>query len=373
MRAPSTGGSGRYSGDPSWCGSSCPEHVAVHGQPVLRRLSRGWPRRSRRRSSGPARRRRRSRSRRPCAPASAARTRPPSARPRRRRRAAPRRRSPSRSAWCPRSTTASPGKVKCTMISEPSASVRVTLPLIRWSVGRPWRSDGVLHVLAAHARARPACRRSDLQRRARGQDRRRGSASGRPADLAAAARRRPCVDRGHRPGSSAASRRTGRRRCCSGCRSSRRACRAAGGCRPSCTAIRSPIVMASVWSCVTYSVVVLSDRTTAEISARICTRSLASRLDSGSSIRNTCGSRTIERPIATRCRWPPESCLGLRSSSGVSSSMSAAFLIRCVHLVLGHLAQLEPVGDVVGARSCAGTARRTGTPWRCRGPAGRRR
>ena len=68
------------------------------------------------------------------------------------------------------------------------------------------------------------------------------------------------------------------------------------------TAIRSPIVIASVWSWVTYSVVVSSDRTTSEISARICTRSLASRFDSGSSIRNTCGSRTIARPIATRWR-----------------------------------------------------------------------
>ena len=45
------------------------------------------------------------------------------------------------------------------------------------------------------------------------------------------------------------------------------------------------------------------------MSARICTRSFASRFESGSSIRKTCGWRTIARPIATRCRWPPESCL----------------------------------------------------------------
>ena len=37
------------------------------------------------------------------------------------------------------------------------------------------------------------------------------------------------------------------------------------------------------------------------ISARIWTRSLASRFESGSSIRNACGCRTIARPIATRC------------------------------------------------------------------------
>ena len=41
------------------------------------------------------------------------------------------------------------------------------------------------------------------------------------------------------------------------------------------------------------------------MSARICTRSFASRFESGSSIRNTCGWRTIARPIATRWRWPP--------------------------------------------------------------------
>jgi hypothetical protein len=44
------------------------------------------------------------------------------------------------------------------------------------------------------------------------------------------------------------------------------------------------------------------------ISARMATRSLASRLESGSSNRNTFGgSRTMARPMATRWRWPPES------------------------------------------------------------------
>ena len=53
-------------------------------------------------------------------------------------------------------------------------------------------------------------------------------------------------------------------------------------------------------------------------SERIWTRSLASRFDSGSSIRKTFGRRTIARPIATRWRWPPESAFGLRSSSSSS-------------------------------------------------------
>ena len=52
--------------------------------------------------------------------------------------------------------------------------------------------------------------------------------------------------------------------------------------------------------------------------ARIPIRSLASRFESGSSMRNAFGLRMIARPIATRCRWPPESCAGLRSRSSSS-------------------------------------------------------
>ena len=51
------------------------------------------------------------------------------------------------------------------------------------------------------------------------------------------------------------------------------------------------------------------------ISVRIWARSWASRLESGSSNRKTAGLRTMARPMATRWRWPPESCGGRRSSS----------------------------------------------------------
>src|SRR5215212_7485436 len=85
------------------------------------------------------------------------------------------------------------------------------------------------------------------------------------------------------------------------------------------------------------------------ISERIWTRSLASRLESGSSITNTWGSRTMARPMATRWRWPPDSCLGLRSSRP-SSSMSATFLTRRSISALSHPPDLEAVGDVVGHR-----------------------
>ena len=59
---------------------------------------------------------------------------------------------------------------------------------------------------------------------------------------------------------------------------------------------------------------------------RICTRSLASRLESGSSKRNTAGSRTMARPMATRWRWPPESSRGRRARNDPSSRIRAA---RC--------------------------------------------
>ena len=43
-------------------------------------------------------------------------------------------------------------------------------------------------------------------------------------------------------------------------------------------------------------------------------RKAASRFESGSSIRNTAGWRTMARPSATRCRSPPEIALTRRSS-----------------------------------------------------------
>ncbi len=50
------------------------------------------------------------------------------------------------------------------------------------------------------------------------------------------------------------------------------------------------------------------------ISARISRRSLASRLDSGSSISTSGGSTTMARAIATRCCWPPDSWPGSLSA-----------------------------------------------------------
>ena len=86
----------------------------------------------------------------------------------------------------------------------------------------------------------------------------------------------------------------------------------------------SAIDMASVWSCVTYIIVRFSFRCSAWISSRISARSLASKLDSGSSIRHTGWLATMVRARATRWRWPPDRFAGLRSSSASSPTMRAA-------------------------------------------------
>lgn len=62
---------------------------------------------------------------------------------------------------------------------------------------------------------------------------------------------------------------------------------------------------------------------------------LASSDAVGSSHNTNCGSVTSARAIATRCCWPPESCLGklfFRSSIPTSSSASSAF---CLAVALG--------------------------------------
>ncbi|MNY59558.1 hypothetical protein D3C86_1960220 [compost metagenome] len=79
-----------------------------------------------------------------------------------------------------------------------------------------------------------------------------------------------------------------------------------------------------------------------EISMRICTRREASRFDSGSSNRNTLGSRTRVRPMATRWRWPPERSLGLRSSNWSSCRMrDTSATLRWI-AALSTLASLRP-------------------------------
>ena len=84
------------------------------------------------------------------------------------------------------------------------------------------------------------------------------------------------------------------------------------------------------------------------ISMRVATRSAASRLDSGSSKRNSFGVRTIARPMATRWRWPPESSAGRRSSSGSSDSIRLASATRSA--ISARAGLLQPQAHVVADR-----------------------
>src|SRR5437867_1838471 len=78
---------------------------------------------------------------------------------------------------------------------------------------------------------------------------------------------------------------------------------------------------ASLWSWVTYTVVIRSSRCRRFSSKRMRSRSFASRLESGSSSRSSCGSITSARASARRCCCPPESLVASRSAS--SSSCTA--------------------------------------------------
>ncbi len=83
------------------------------------------------------------------------------------------------------------------------------------------------------------------------------------------------------------------------------------------------------------------------ISVRICARSLASRLDSGSSNRNTLGLRTMARPIATRWRWPPESCTRLAIQQRLDVQDACRLVDAALDLGLGEFPQLQPERHVV--------------------------
>ena len=71
-------------------------------------------------------------------------------------------------------------------------------------------------------------------------------------------------------------------------------------------AIRSAMVSASSWSCVTITVVIPSRLLQSPNSACISWRKLLSSAPNGSSSNNSVGWMTSARANATRCCWPPE-------------------------------------------------------------------
>ena len=91
------------------------------------------------------------------------------------------------------------------------------------------------------------------------------------------------------------------------------------------TAMRSDIVRASSWSCVTYTNVMPTSRWICFSSICICLRSCRSSAPSGSSSSRSAGRLTSARARATRWRCPPESWRGrafARSVRRTSSSIS---------------------------------------------------
>ena len=125
------------------------------------------------------------------------------------------------------------------------------------------------------------------------------------------------------------------------------------------TAMRSHMVSASSWSCVT-NTNVMPTAAAAPSARSERLRSFASRAPSGSSSSSTAGSSTSARASATRCCWPPEICAGLPSPGRQPHQLQG----------LGHpLADLR-LGRFRAAgrrrrcrtRSGAGTARSSGTP-----------
>ena len=103
--------------------------------------------------------------------------------------------------------------------------------------------------------------------------------------------------------------------------------------------MRWPIVIASTWSWVTYTTVAASRRWSSTSSARVCTRSLASRFESGSSMRNACG------PAHDRPRERDPLALAARELRG---------------LAVEQLVEAEALGRVArraASRSAAGTLR----------------
>ena len=82
-------------------------------------------------------------------------------------------------------------------------------------------------------------------------------------------------------------------------------------------------------------------------SSCISWRSLRSSAPSGSSSSSTRGPLTIARASATRWRWPPESCAGLRAPSAREADQLERLLGAPAPLRLGDLAHAQPVGDVL--------------------------
>ena len=116
------------------------------------------------------------------------------------------------------------------------------------------------------------------------------------------------------------------------------------------TAMRSDIVSASDWSCVTYTTVTPSSSCRCLISSCICSRSCLSSAPSGSSMSTSFGPKTSARATATRCCCPPDSCAGLRSRKLRQPHHVERALDTRLDIRLGHAVHLEREGEILRDR-----------------------
>jgi len=120
--------------------------------------------------------------------------------------------------------------------------------------------------------------------------------------------------------------------------------------------ILSAMVIASTWSWVTYTIVIPRRCWSERISWRISCLSFASRLESGSSIRQTGTCATMARPSATRWRCPPESWAGFRFKKFSSPRISAALFSRFFCSGFDTLRALRPKSIFSATVKCGNSA-----------------
>ena len=121
-------------------------------------------------------------------------------------------------------------------------------------------------------------------------------------------------------------------------------------------ATRSDIVIASVWSCVTATVVTPTSDWIRLSSICIVSRSCLSSAAIGSSSNSTLGRIASARATATRCCWPPDSERTLRAAMPgrrTSSSISSTTLRRSA---LGTLRRPRPNATLSATVMCGNSA-----------------
>ena len=119
---------------------------------------------------------------------------------------------------------------------------------------------------------------------------------------------------------------------------------------PFMTTMKSAIVIASSWSCVTCTNVMPMSRWMFLSSNCISLRSFRSSAPSGSSSSSTRGTLTSARASATRCCWPPDSCRGLRPPYPVEADDAEHLLDLTLQLGAALALAAQPEGDVLEDR-----------------------